>query len=211
MKTTIFALSLFLLSVCNAFAQEAQQMRVGIKAGVNFSSLNTKNDANSKMITGYDLGVFTKMPIAPMLAIQPELNFTTKGSAVSYNNLVANGTANFHLNYLELPILLVINPSPNFNVHFGPYASYLLSVNTTNDSNVQLFNFENELKVNDFNRFDLGIAAGLGVDIGAISIGGRFNLGLLKVGKERTILGSKYTIPDAKNSVLNLYASISLN
>lgn len=226
MKKLICSITLLLFSVYISYAQEMQQiqqvqtvqtteampqLRLGIKAGVNFSSLNTTNDANAKMITGINLGVFTKLPVSPMMAIQPELYVTTKGAAVSYNNLVVDGTANFHLNYIELPILLVINLSPNFNFHFGPYFSYLMSASAKNDSNVNLFNFESNLKVNDFNRFDTGVSAGLGIDIGGISLGARYSLGLLKVGKERSILGTTYTVPDANNSVINLYASISIN
>ena len=226
MKKVICSIIVLLFAVCISYAQEMQQiqqvqtvqttealpqLRLGIKAGTNFSSLNTTNDANARMITGLNLGVFTKIPVAPLLAIQPELYITTKGAAVSYNNLIVDGTANFYLNYLEIPILLVINLSPNFNFHIGPYVSYLMGANAKNESNVHLFNFENNLKVNDFNRFDAGVVAGLGIDIGGISLGARYNLGMQKVGKERTILGTTYTIPDANNSVITLYASISIN
>ena len=211
MKTKFLTLAMLITSLSICSAQEITPVRMGIKAGVNFSSLNTSSDGNSKMFTGFNVGVFSKIPLTSMVAIQPEFYLTTKGAAVSYNNLVANGTANIHLNYLELPILAVITLTENFNLHIGPYASYLLSANATNSSDVQLFDFEKNLKVRDFNWFDMGLAAGLGVDMGAVSLGARYNLGLIKVGRERSILGTTYTIPNATNSVINLYATLSLN
>jgi hypothetical protein len=50
-----------------------------------------------------------------------------------------------------------------------------------------------------------------GIDIGAVSIGARYNVGLTTVGKERSFLGTPYTFPNAKNSVLNFYIALGLN
>jgi opacity protein-like surface antigen len=192
-------------------AQDSSPARFGIKGGVNFSSLYTQDDAeNDKIRTGFTIGLFSKMPLNSVLAVQPELNYSTKGSEVTYNNAFVNGTASFNVNYLELPILLVVNLGKNFNVHIGPYAAVLISGKTTNKSNVDLFNFEDNINVDDFNRLDAGFAAGLGIDLGPLSLGARYTYGLLRVGKERDYLGTTYVFPDAVNGVASLYASISL-
>jgi hypothetical protein len=39
-----------------------------------------------------------------------------------------NGTAQFKLNYIEVPLLLVVNLTQNLNIHAGPYAAYLIMV-----------------------------------------------------------------------------------
>jgi hypothetical protein len=122
-----------------------------------------------------------------------------------------DGTARFNLNYLEVPVLLVFNVIDLLNIHFGPYVSYLVSGTVKNESNVNVFNFENNINADDYNRIEAGIAVGAGVDLGALSIGARYNFGLTKVGKERTFLGTTYTFPDARNGVLNVYVSLSLN
>jgi hypothetical protein len=44
---------------------------------------------------------------------------------------------------------------------------------------------ETTLDTNDFERFDAGIAAGVGLDFELLSFGVRYNYGLTKVGKER--------------------------
>ena len=130
---------------------------------------------------------------------------------VPVHGQVNDGIARYKLNYIELPLLVAVNVTNNFNIHFGPYASYLISGKVKNESNVDLFNFEDNINSDDFNRFDVGVAAGAGFDFGTLGIGVRYDYGLTTVGKERSFLGTTYTFPDAKNGVLNIYAAISLN
>ncbi len=199
------------LTAVVATAQESNKTRIGIKGGVNFSNLYTEDADDTNMRTGFNAGLFAKLPLTNMFAIQPELFYSTKGSEVTYKNTFVDGTANFNLNYIEVPVLLVVNITDNFNLHFGPYFSYLISGKVKNKSNVNLFDFEDNIDPEDYNRFDAGVAAGVAVDLGGISIGARYNHGLKTVGKERDFLGTNYTFPDAVNGVLSVYASVSFN
>lgn len=185
--------------------------RLGIKGGVNFSSLYTQDSYDTKMLTGFNIGLFSKVPITQHIALQPEFYFTTKGAEVTYNNTFVDGIARFKLNYLELPLLLAINVTDNFNIHAGPYAAYLLSGKVSNESNVNVFDFEENVNSDDFNRVDVGLAVGAGVDVGSLGIGVRYNYGLSTVGKEKSFLGTTYTFPDAKNGVLNFYVALAIN
>jgi hypothetical protein len=54
------------------------------------------------------------------------------------------------------------------------------------------------MNMNDYNRIDAGLVAGVGLDIDNITMGLRYNLGLTKVGKSQSFLGTSYTIPDSK-------------
>jgi len=214
--TLLIAISLLLAGTlynpCEAQnRQETNTTRFGIKGGVNFSNLYSKDESSSKMLTGFNLGVYAKMPITSFIAIQPELYFTTKGAEVTYNNLFVDGTAGFHLNYIEFPLLLVININEHFNVHVGPYAGYLISGVVKNVSSINLFNFEQNITTSDYNRFDAGLAFGAGLDIGSFSLGARYCYGMTNVGRERTFMGTAYTVPNATNGVINIYVSISLN
>jgi hypothetical protein len=185
--------------------------KFGVKGGFNFSNLYTENVDDTNVLMGFNLGVFAKLPITNSIAIEPELYYTTKGAEVIYNTTFVSGTSRFKLNYIEVPILLVLNVTENFNIHAGPYVAYLVSAKTTNESDGGTFDFENDLNTDDYNTFDAGIAAGIGVDIKSLSFGIRYNYGLTKVGKERNYSGTNYTFPDAKNSVLNVYAGFLLN
>lgn len=186
------------------------KLKFGIKGGVNFSNLYTDNVEENNVLIGFNAGIFAKLPITETFAIQPELLYTTKGAELKYNNAFVNGTSTFRLNYIELPVLLVINLTNNFNIHAGPYVAYLVDGKATNDSQGTLFDIENNLKNEDYNKFDTGLSVGVGFDTDNLGFGVRYNYGLQKVGKERSFLGTNYTFPDGKNSVINLYLSYSI-
>jgi len=182
--------------------------KFGIKGGVNFSNLYTEDVDDENVLTGFNLGVFLEWPITSSLALQPEVAFTTKGAEDEYNNPTTSGRVKFRLNYIEVPVLLKFNVTRNFNLHFGPYAAFLVDSKITNEDNNGNVNFEEAVNEDDLNKVDLGLAAGLGFDFGNIGVGARYNYGLTTVGKEQNFLGTTYTYPDGKNSVLSLFASI---
>jgi hypothetical protein len=221
MKTILkFLAILLVLTGLTQFPGKAQTLqrtvavhpvRLGIKGGVNFSTLFAKEVDKTKSITGFNVGIYSKLPIAGMVSVQPELYFTTKGADVTYNNPFAIGKVRYTFNYIELPLLLMVNVTPNFNFHAGPFASFLINGKVKHLANVSLFDFERNLDTSDYNRLETGFALGLGIDIASISIGMRYQFGLSTIGKERTFMETTYTFPDAKNGVFNFYLSLSLN
>lgn len=203
-KNLIFAsLVLGLLSFTGIQAQE-KTASYGFKGGLNFSNLYTDSVDDNNVLTGFNAGLYAKFPITNSIAIQPEISYTTKGSELVYNNAFVQGKAKFNVNYIEVPVLLVMNLTDNFNLHVGPYAAYMVSGKTTNDSNI--FSSQRELDTNDFNKFDAGLAGGVGVDLDVVNFGVRYNYGLTKIGKDNS-----FTSSDAKNSVLNVYIGLRLN
>ena len=214
MKHTIILCVISALFICagntTVKAQKTNSQTFGIKGGINFSNLYAKDAADNKMLTGFNLGLFAKLPINKTFAIQPELYYTTKGAQTTYNSTFVNGTFKYNFNYLELPLLFVVNITDNFNLHAGPYVSYMLNGKVKNKSNVGSVDFDEKINTEDYNKFDAGIAAGAGVDLGAVSLGARYTYGLTKVGKERIFAGTTYTTPDATNGVMSVYVSFSL-
>lgn len=203
----IIALVLFISATHLTFSQGGNDFKFGIKGGINFSNINTSNTSDNKTLTGVNFGIFAKLPITNSFAIQPEIYFTTKGSEQTYQN-VFDGTAQFELDYIEIPVLAVFKITNKFNFQVGPYASYLLNANVKNVGDVS-FNFENNIDSDDFRKFDTGIAAGFGFEGKSLGIGVRYNFGIVTVGEEKTYLGTNYVFPDGKNSVLNVYLSYS--
>ncbi|MDD4972182.1 MAG: porin family protein [Paludibacter sp.] len=195
--------------LCNA--QEVKPIQFGVRGGLNLSNLYASDASSSDMIVGFNLGVFNKIPVSSFLAIQPEFYVTTKGASVTYNNLFVDGTAKFNLTYLEVPVLCVANVTRMLNVQFGPYVAYLVDGKVKNVANVTLFNFEQNINVNDYNRIDAGLVLGAGLEIGSITMGARYNLGMTKVGKTKSFLGSEYTVPNANNGVINFNLAVSFN
>jgi hypothetical protein len=191
------------MSFTSAQAQE-KTPSYGFKGGLNFSNFYTDNVDDSNILTGFNAGLYAKFPITNSIAIQPEINYTTKGSEQIYDNAVFQGTSKFNINYIEVPVLLVANLTDNFNVHVGPYAAYMVSGKTSTETNFG--SSTSELDTDDFNKFDAGISGGVGVDLDVVNFGVRYNYGLTKIGKD-----NNFTSSDAKNSVFNVYVGLRLN
>lgn len=216
MKNTRKSLTFILITlgfVVSSHSQVTDALipQFGIKGGANFSNLYTEDVDDNNVLTSFNAGIFTTFPLTNSIAFQPELLYSIKGSELEYNNAFASGTAKFKLNYIELPLLLKLNLVKNFNIHAGPYFAYLVDAQITNESDSGSFDFENNYDNDDFNKFDTGLAAGVGIDLDKVGIGLRYNYGLSTVGKERTVGGQTYTIPDGKNSNLSLYLTLQLN
>lgn len=203
--TAFFSLA-FLMS--EAQYSETRTAGFGIKGGANFTNLITNDINDNHILTSFNAGVFALLPLGNLIAIQPELNFSRKGAELVYDNIFAEGTAAFKLDYLEVPLLVKVNPIRNFNVHAGPYVAYLLNAKVENKSTNGTFDFENNFDNKDFNKLDYGVSGGIGFDFSSIGIGARYNYGLAKIGKERTIGGVSYIFPDSKNSALSIYGSV---
>jgi len=203
-SSILYALTLFLTASFGMLHAQEDNVNTefGIKGGLNMSNLY-KDDADDKnVLFGFNAGVYATLPVSDFIAIQPELLFTTRGSKLEYNNALAQGNVKLKLNYIELPLLVRVNITKNFNIHAGGYASYLVSAKSTGDGD---FEFEDQYNTDDFNKFDAGIAAGIGVDFNPISVGLRYNYGLT------TIVKDGDNSSDAKNSNLSLYLSYKLN
>lgn len=203
----ILAGVLVLAAVSQIQAQE-NSPSLGIKGGYNMSNLYTEDVDDQNVLSGFNVGLFATLPLSSSVALQPELIYSTKGAELQYDNLFAQGTAKFRLNYIEVPVLIKANLTKNFNIHFGPYAAFLVDSKITNQGQDGNINFEQEIDKEDLNTVDYGVAAGVGFDFDSFGIGARYNYGLSTVGKERTFAGSTYTFPDSKNSVLSIYAAI---
>ena len=185
--------------------------KIGIKGGLSLSNLYVDTIDDDQMLTGFNIGLFAKFPLSESFAVQTEAYYTNKGAELTYNETFATGTTKFKLDYIEVPLLIVYNITNNFNIQVGGYVAYMISGKVTNESNSGIFDFEGNLNTDDFNRLDAGLAAGIGYDFDPISVGARYYFGLTNVGKEQNYSGFNLTFPDAKNSVLQVYASFAFN
>lgn len=219
MNTRIYAIGILVLSSILAApdmlsAQEQQtanetkvNSKFGIKGGINLTNLYVDNASDENMKLAFNAGIFTKLAVAKGFSIQPELLYSSKGSKLTYSNfLQGSGEYRFNLNYLELPVLAVVNLGKNFNIHAGPYVGYLLSANIKDVDNNGTINGVKELNADNFERFDYGVAGGLGFDIENFSIGARYNYGLNEIGKTNNLSGQ--LTKNSKNAGLSVYIGI---
>ncbi|MEP7257083.1 MAG: porin family protein [Flavitalea sp.] len=216
--TILRSLSLALLLIAGSFlganAQEQKTLgessltpKFGIKGGLNLTNLYVDDVKDENVKAGFNAGIFAKLPVIKGLSIQPELLYTSKGSKITYDNAFGNGEFRFNLNYVELPLLAVINLAKNFNIHAGGYAAYLVNANITqlkdNGNTNELVSFNED----DFKRFDYGLVGGLGFDVQNFTIGARYNYGLSEVGDKNSV--ASQALRNSKNSAISLYLGLA--
>lgn len=203
-KTTIIFLIGVLCITVPGLAQDENPMRLGVKGGVNLSNFRVDEIADNNMKAGLNLGLFAKLPVGSMFSIQPELLYSSKGSKLKYDNFIqGEGEYRFNMNYLELPVLAVFNIGKHFNIHAGPYAAFLTSSNIKDMDDDGTIDGVKDIDVDNFNRFDYGVAAGIGIDVNGFIAGARYNYGLQEIGKEGNLTGELTS--DSKNSVATIY------
>jgi len=162
----------FLLAVC---ISAKAQFSLGIKGGVNYSTINSDN-LKSSGVAGYQAGVFARF--GNSFYLQPEVYVSSTGGHFESND--NNYSGNVKFTNLNVPLLLGYKFGPknlNFRVMAGPIYTSLMN---KNESLSQNFN----VAYNDFGHYrssTLGYQAGAGVDIGAITADLRYEGNLTDV------------------------------
>ena len=176
-KTTLL---LGALTAAAAFSTvQAQDIRLGLRAGANYSNLSgdlTNEDTyNNK--AGFLGGVMLNIGVTDdnFFSIQPEILYSQKGfenKPTEYTGLLGakqkrEGKVSY--NYLDVPVLLKINAG-GFVAEAGPQYSYLISANNETRTTTTpalggaptTSEAENKSDVSGFNRNELGYVAGIG-------------------------------------------------
>ena len=153
------------------------QFSLGVKGGVNYSSLKTDNFKSSN-VAGYQAGLFARF--GGGFYVQPELYVSSKGGKFNSNNNGTDYNGNVKFTTLNVPLLLggsFGEKNLNFRVMAGPVYSYLMDrkENFSANFNGAFADFGH------YNNSTLGYQAGAGVDIGAITADLRYEGGLTKV------------------------------
>lgn len=208
LSAAVLTMSLSFLNPSASWAQESARARVGLKGGLNATSLfyDSQGVTNKNERIGFHIGVFAQAPIGEFFAIQPELLYMTKGASADYNVLSFNGKNTFRLNYAELPVLATFKLGQAVELQAGPYVAYLLNSNI--NSNGDFGTGTSPINRDNFNKIDYGVGGGLNFYLGKGFIGVRYEQGLQRIadsGAARTLLGN------AKNSVGLLSVGFSFN
>lgn len=174
MKKLVLSLT-FLLTL--AAASNAQGFRLGAKAGANLTKLSGQS-FNQEFDLGYHLGGFAEIDFSKRLGIQPEVLFNqvnakrSSGFNSIYTNLSdPNAAADIKLNYLSIPVLLRYNVGKMLTLNVGPQFGILIDKHET-----LLKNGKEAFKNGDF-----GMVGGATINLKALRVYGRYNIGLANI------------------------------
>lgn len=199
MKKTIlvFAAGLLIIAAQQTYAQVG--LAVGIKAGPNFASINTKTTAteNYKNRTGFHGGAFVLIK-ATKIGIQPEVIFSQQGSKVEINS--QNFESNF--SYVNIPVIIKLYTVAGINLQAGPQFGFVTSAETPIQDQLNPGSYKVEDVKDKMNSSDITAAVGLGWDLPfGLTIDARYNLGLSKIYKDAP---PTQQTKDAKNQVIQV-------
>lgn len=125
MKRTI---TLLLLMGIYGAVQAQNDLKYGVKAGLNLSSIVGKGSAeDSKMKTGYHFGVLGRTELTEILEVQAELLFSSQGVRLSDTELSPESGRRQVFNYLNIPLLVRYGINESLTLEGGPQLGFLLS------------------------------------------------------------------------------------
>ncbi|MEK8180938.1 porin family protein [Flavobacterium buctense] len=135
-----------LLLLASFTSVNAQMLKLGLKGGANFSTLEGNNIEGSTY-TSFHFGAVLEFKLLENLSLQPELVYSSQGTKI---NEAAFDDINY--NYITVPVMAKFYLTKNkLSFEAGPQFSFLVNENVADQ-------FEGE-------TFDFGIAGGLGYNI----------------------------------------------
>ncbi|MEX1135937.1 MAG: porin family protein [Balneolales bacterium] len=167
-NVVIITIAFILIVAKSTYAQDT--FSFGLKSGISSSSFYTSSDRTIEFNNrwGLSVGGFLDLQLAKVINLQPEINYTQRGSSVSFplnadeepNFLsIGQAQAQWKTSYIEIPLLLrVIFPyDVKFAPHmiFGPSLNFLRSTNISNSQNIVS-------RADIIHKFDLATTFGVG-------------------------------------------------
>ena len=155
----------------------AQKVNIGVKAGANFYNVKEDNGLKYDTKTGLHLGLLGHIHLAPQLALQPEIVYSSQGAKLTSGN----DKVKLNLDYINVPVLVQYMFDNGFRLQAGPQVGFLVSAKAEN--NGVKTDIKSSLKTVDF-----GIGAGVGYvhPPSGFGVDLRYNLGLSNINEDKT-------------------------
>lgn len=173
----------------------AQDFRLGAKLGGNFSNVNGDDVDDTNGRAGIHIGGVANIGFSEMLAIQPELVFSSQGYKVN----LPGDDAQIRLSYINLPVMADVTLFDGFSLQGGPQVGFNISADAKYDGDTD--------DIEDVQTIDFGVGIGAQYILPMnLFFQVRYVIGVTDVFEE--IDGYQ---PEAKNSVISLSAGYFFN
>ncbi len=179
MKKLIVLICVVLVS----FTGIAQGVDFGVKAGVNFATLNDATGFSNR--TGFVAGIFVGGKFNDNIGIQADLLYSQQGGEFNLGD--------FNTDYVNVPVVLKYYIAQGLHAQLGPQFGVIIN----DDTQTVVGETINDIATNNF---DISGIVGLGYDLPmGIRLEGRYNFGFTDVPKD----------VKGKNSVITLSVGYS--
>jgi hypothetical protein len=172
----------------------SQSIDLGVKAGVNFSSINLDNVASSS-ITGFQAGVFAGIKFSDKLGVQADVLYSKQGAELTVSNVLQQ----IDLSYVNVPIVLKYYVFQGLNIQVGPQFGFVINDNIKEILAGQV----------DAKSADVSGVVGLGYDLPlGLRVDARYNFGFSDV--LDGIVPGETNKGDSSNKVFSIAVGYSL-
>jgi hypothetical protein len=199
----------------------AQEIRGGLKLGLNMANIHGTDVANFENETGeswgskiaFCFGGYVTFKIGEMFAIQPEAFYTMKGAKLETTLLGETVKLKLNFSYLEIPVLAKLLIPTQSSVKPSLFAGPVLALKLSGKAWAEYAGVSDEEDIEDMKGTDFGLIIGGGIDFGLgaaskgkITVDLRYVLGLTTIYKP---LVEGEEILDIKNGVFSLMIGYS--
>jgi hypothetical protein len=162
------------LVACTA---SAQNVNIGVKAGLNVYTIHSDNDdADFNSMAGFHGGLLAHIHMSRQFAMQPEITYSSQGAKYT----LGGDDFKTKLGYINVPVMFQYMFDNGFRLQAGPQLGILVSAKGE-DENGNSLDIKDQLNTAEF---ALGVGAGyvhvpsgFGVDV-------RYNLGISNISKD---------------------------
>jgi hypothetical protein len=189
--------------VLTAGSLQAQEIRFGAKAGVNFAS-GVGDDADGlDGRTGFNVGAVAKIGIGELFAVQPEIIYSAQGYKQDIDGMEVTGK----LDYINIPVLADFTIAEGLSLQGGPQ----FGINVTDEAE-----FEGNTSSLEAKSIDFGAALGIEYRLPmGVFIQARYATGLSSSLDDIEVdlgeLGTSVIERDVKNSVISVSVGYFFN
>ncbi len=189
-KLLLFAaLSVFGLTTINA-----QEVRLGAKAGANFASLNGDDVDDIDGRTSFHVGGVANIGITELFSIQPEVIYSSQGFSGD-----DDGDVTVNLDYINVPVMADFKLAEGFSLQGGAQVGFNISSKIDFDGDKE--------DIDDIQTIDFGVGIGAQYILPMnLFFQARYVIGITNVYEE--IEGMDL---DAKNSVISVSVGYFFN
>lgn len=175
MKKLIFIIAFLVVYISNT---NAQDVRFGVKGGVNYSNV-VSDKLDNEPLTSFHLGGVMEALFTEKIALQTEILYSEQG----FKTKGVNHQNTYKFSYINVPVMVKYFVTKGFILEAGPQIGFLNSAKfiTESDGNSSKTDIKEALRSNDFClNFGVGYQLSNGWNIGA-----RYNWGISNITKEQ--------------------------
>jgi len=184
MKKVLMVATVAILAFTNVNAQE---VKFGVKVGVNVASISGDDAENEEGRTSFHIGGVTEIMISENFSIQPELMYSSQGYSFASSETFGGDTYDYEetgkLDYINLPIMAKYYVAEGFSLEAGPQIGFLMSAKLESyDSEDGSYSDDIKELLKDID-FGLGVGLGFKMDNG-LNFAARYNIGLSSISED---------------------------